>query len=525
VIEALTDARAIALELVARPSVSGTADEARFGPALAELLAAAPYFRRRPQDLRLAPVEHDPVGRSNVFALFRGRGRGRRTVVLSGHYDTVGVEDFGALAELAHDPLRLREALVARPATSAADARLLEDLRSGDFLPGRGMLDMKSGLAAAIAVAGQHAADEDAAGNLLLVATADEETDSRGMRAAARQLPGLAAAWDLELVGGVNLDATAGGEDEGTVALGTPGKLLLSAYVLGDAVHGCYPLSGTSGASIAVEVARALEGAGDVSGAGTPPPVLLSIRDLKPRYDITTPGRVWCLWNVITHDRRVGDVIADAVAHASSATASALERWKQLGGAGRPQPTVLTFAELEARALAEAPAGARDELATLRLRLASGPHDVPGQSRLLTERLIELAGLTPPAVVLGVAAPPYAAAGLDPRRDASLLARLRDAVDRGAGPTIAERPFLPVVSDISFLSSSDPEDAAVAAANTPVRVDELFGPTGDPPRLPMVNAGPWGRDYHGPRERVHAPYAFETLPRLVAELAHEMIRA
>jgi len=32
---------------------------------------------------------------------------------------------------------------------------------------------------------------------------------------------------------------------------------------------------------------------------------------------------------------------------------------------------------------------------------------------------------------------------------------------------------------------------------------------------PCINIGPWGRDYHTWLERLHAPYAFETLPRVL----------
>ena len=41
--------------------------------------------------------------------------------------------------------------------------------------------------------------------------------------------------------------------------------------------------------------------------------------------------------------------------------------------------------------------------------------------------------------------------------------------------------------------------------------------------LEVVNIGPWGRDAHGLCERVYAPYAFETLPRLIAEIARETL--
>ena len=35
------------------------------------------------------------------------------------------------------------------------------------------------------------------------------------------------------------------------------------------------------------------------------------------------------------------------------------------------------------------------------------------------------------------------------------------------------------------------------------------------PAYPVINIGPWGRDYHHWLERLHAPYAFEVLPKLV----------
>ena len=34
-------------------------------------------------------------------------------------------------------------------------------------------------------------------------------------------------------------------------------------------------------------------------------------------------------------------------------------------------------------------------------------------------------------------------------------------------------------------------------------------------QVPTVNLGPWGRDYHTPLERLHAAYAFDTLPRVL----------
>jgi arginine utilization protein RocB len=37
----------------------------------------------------------------------------------------------------------------------------------------------------------------------------------------------------------------------------------------------------------------------------------------------------------------------------------------------------------------------------------------------------------------------------------------------------------------------------------------------EPGGWPAINIGPWGRDYHTRLERLHAPNAFDTLPRVL----------
>ena len=54
-------------------------------------------------------------------------------------------------------------------------------------------------------------------------------------------------------------------------------------------------------------------------------------------------------------------------------------------------------------------------------------------------------------------------------------------------------------------------DLAAVAANTPNWDLSFIMPAAA--GLPTINMGPWGRDYHHWLERLHAPYAFETLPR------------
>ena len=79
-------------------------------------------------------------------------------------------------------------------------------------------------------------------------------------------------------------------------------------------------------------------------------------------------------------------------------------------------------------------------------------------------------------------------------------------------------------------------DASYVAwrADAPGEVQALLPALGREYRLPsaecraldldVVTLGPWGRDAHGLFERVHARFAFETLPALIAGAAREAVR-
>ena len=103
------------------------------------------------------------------------------------------------------------------------------------FLPGRGLLDMKSGIAAGIAVVEAFAADPARRGNLLFAATPDEEDDPSacGRRPSSSCFsPGARPRVPLA----INLDAICDDGDGSSgrvVAFGCIGKLLLSALVVG----------------------------------------------------------------------------------------------------------------------------------------------------------------------------------------------------------------------------------------------------------------------------------------------------
>jgi arginine utilization protein RocB len=529
-------ARQWTLALAAIPSVTGTADEARFADRLAGMLRASPAFAGRPEDVWTIPVPGGVFPRHCVAAL--ARGSGARTVVLTGHFDTVHIDDYGDLGDRAYAPEALRAVLLERLPRGSQPAR---DLASGRFLPGRGVLDMKSGLAAALAVVEAFAADPARQGNLLFLAVPDEEANSAGARAAARALPGLAAARGLQLVAAVNLDSLTdpGDGDAGRrIALGSVGKLLPSLYVVGRPAHAADGFAGLGAGALAGWVAAAVEWAPDLvertEGEIAAGPTLLGMRDTKAQYDVTMPAAVWLFWNVLCHRQTPAEVLGKLAAIAGRALSDALAALAARRPAGIAAPAVsgipvLHYGELYDEVLARRPAAAA-EIAALADELAEAGLDLPRQCRRITERAWSLSGRSGPAAVLGFASLPYLPAALGADPDARRLERaVRAAAARVGerhGTSIGARAFFPGISDMSFLGQADEAVVPLLARDTPCWESAIRWPHGRAlGHLPIVNAGPWGRDYHTPLERVEAAYAFQVLPDLVRAIAEGVLGA
>lgn len=537
--------RELALALVEHVSVTGTPGEASFPGHLRGLLADIPYFRDNPGHLRLDPVPGFPEGRHNLFALVRGPGA--RTVVLCGHFDVVGIADYADLQPLAGQPEALRDGLLGRDGGSAL-ARA--DLASGDFLPGRGLLDMKSGLAAGMAVLESFAADPARQGNLLLVACPDEENQSAGMRAAGPALAALAAEHGLDLRLMINLDAL---QDDGDgsagrmVGLGCIGKHLLTAYVVGRATHACYPFNGVNASYLAGEILADLESTPELAETHRPddgpaetcaPPALLISADDKEGYDVTTPAAHWMALNVITQRRSASEVLSIARSLTQTAVARGLARLKDraraLGALRRELAAIETvpvhdFAAVRAAAESNGGEAFRRRFAAEAQSAEAAGCTLPEISRRLTARAWRESGLPGPAVVLGFGSLSYPAAPpLSLQGEAALERLIRDAVTAAArshGTSVGFCDFLPIICDMSFGARIDAGDYAVAARNNPAWGPVLDWRAGDAPPMPAINIGPWGRDYHHHLERVHQGYAFEVLPDLIEAAARAVLGA
>ncbi len=482
-------AREIALTITSWPSVTGSAEEAAFAGKLARYLEGLNFDR-----VWTEPIPNDAAGRSNVFALKRGRSP--QTIVLTGHFDVVPVDDYGALKPLAFQAEELLPELVTKLRQSGESPLALADFESGDFLPGRGLLDMKAGLAAGLAAMESYRGD----GTLLFIGVSDEEDRSAGARAAVPYISRIAAEHGLEISLVINLDAISD-QGDGTagrvVALGSIGKQLLTAFVVGKEAHACYPQDGVNAAYLAAELLTEFELAPELAETSgdevAAPPTALAAKDLKQGYNVTTPAQAWVYWNTLQHRRTAKEVFDIGLMLARRAMARARIKLKR-------EIPVIAYGEIAGKL-------SKPEMSAKTAEMAKLSHlDLPERAKLMTAYVWEKSGLSGPAVIMGFGSIPYPAVTLT---DSLVETTVMEAAKLHRLSSVR---YFPGISDMSFLGESA-GDLAAAAGNTPIWGTSFVMP--EPAGYPCINIGPWGRDYHHWLERLHAPYAFETLPRVL----------
>jgi len=470
--------RELAFLLTSWPSVTGTQGEAEFARRLWTYLLPRWYSENL-----LYSVDGGHNTREILATLKRGKSP--KTIVLTGHFDTVPFDDYGPLADLALNPEMLTKAMVNRFRQLDVHQAVADELESGEFIAGRGLLDMKAGLAAGLAAMEVYEGEL----SLLFLAVCDEEEKSAGARAAVPFLKKLEREFNLEIALIINLDSISDqgdGSKGRVVTYGSIGKQLLCAHVVGNAAHAGYPQDGVNAAYVMAELVRAIELAPDLSEKTgdevAASPATLFAKDGKQGYNVTTPANAFAYWNTMQHRRSGAEVLDIALVLAAKAITEAEKKTGQKIALHRASDFVM-------------PRGKADPALSL-----------PEQSRIAFEQLVRENAIEGPAVILGFGSIPYPAVLLKDQALRSMISKVVKPFGLG------EVNYFAGISDVSFYGEAV-GDLSVVAANTPIWGQGFVMP--EPGGWPAINIGPWGRDYHTPLERLHALYAFETLPRVL----------
>lgn len=509
-------------------------------------------------------------GRKNVACLLKSRHPQNtgKTVVLMSHFDTVGVDDFVRFGDsnLAFQPDELvkvmQTTLEQKDSLTESEQSALEALRSGEWMFGRGSVDMKSGVAVNIALMREFARRQagkenrlidELAGNLLFLSCPDEETESVGILSAVPELLKLREEENLTYLGAINTDYTAprdSNRDARFVYSGTVGKLLPSFYILGVRTHVGEIFRGVDASHIAAELVSRINLNPDwidswrdeETAEVAPPPIALQMRDLKPSYNVETAGEafVYVNWLTLTLTpeqamQKMKFVATTALNHVVLLNSFSFHEFESKGGQAQPpanwQLGVIDYDFLYDKAQNHWKTANKDKdfLDWLRAKteeFAVSAKDGRELSRLIVAELVNVAQINGPVVVVFYSPPYYPS--VPPQENE--VARAVDAALAGqADRRIQRRGFYPYISDLSYLTLESRAQIESLSKNMPLF--NLKDSTGklayalDEKKLeeiralncPVINIGPFGSDAHGLYERVHMPYSFEVVPQVIFE--------
>ncbi|SFJ07460.1 M20/M25/M40 family metallo-hydrolase [Thermoflavimicrobium dichotomicum] len=539
----------ITKELVQYPSIVGTIGERNIAYHIYEMLEKIPYFQEHPSYLKLVPTIQDDRERYNVLALIKGADCSKEdTVILMGHIDTVGVEDYGKWKRLAFSP----DELLAEWKKEKIPASVQADLATGNWLPGRGVLDMKSGVAINIALIRYFAEHyRNLQGNILFVATCDEENNSRGILSALKEINYLSKKEKLRYIAAINQDYTSpryDGDPSRYIYLGTVGKLLPSFFVVGKETHVGQAFEGFDPNLLLSELTHRLdynpECCDEMFGEVTLPPVSLKQTDLKQQYDVQTPGAAFAYYNFFVHSWSPQEVLERLRKVAMTAFEVAISKYQSRYRAfcelsGQPyqpiqlKPRVYTYEEFYNKCRKKYPDFERKMLHFAMNLLNDESLDLRDYSRRIVEELWKWGGDNEPAIILFYSSYyiPRVVLSEEEERGARLIQAVKKAVQdlkNEYNQPLQIRKFFPYISDMSFVAISDSEQQVQSFEKNmpawglkhPFDMEEIRKLD-----VPVINIGPYGKDAHKPWERVEIYYSMQIAPNLTYRVIQHLFQS
>ncbi|NLB83907.1 MAG: M20/M25/M40 family metallo-hydrolase [Synergistaceae bacterium] len=537
------DLYSLLVELVSIPGISMSREENRTAEFIHSRLSELEYFQKNPDHLRFLPVKGDSLERKAVAALVKTGRSTKKTIIVTGHFDVVDASAYGPLKHLAFSPEELSKRVGELEISDEARA----DLASGDYLFGRGVSDMKAGIALEMCLLGEVSRETDFPCNVLFLAVPDEENTSAGMRGALPWLLKLQKEWELKLSACLNGEPSVGsrGVPAGAVYLGTIGKIMPFYLCVGREAHVGDYYEGISSALIIANIVKTVEGVAETSeildGVSFPPMACLRFHDLVKNYSVTLPERAVAYYNLLTVSKTPRSILEDMKSVAMAAlteTLGFLEKQRKTvedrGGASfvrqKNEVKVLTYGEL--KTLTRKRMSGFD--GRLEGFLAALPSHLDERERCVETAsfLLDLSGEKGPLVVVGFL-PPYYPPRRNLRENPGELAVLR-AVDRlkeagnEYGLSISTVEVFQGIMDLSYFGfQGEGAELDPLGANMPLWEVEYRFPLEELKKIdvPVANFGPVGKDNHKSGERIFLPYYLKVLPdlfrRFVAFLGEE----
>ena len=521
--------RSLLCEVVSWKSMTLSDGEREFPYKIQSKLQDIPYFKEHSELIELTDADH---GRKFLTAFYK-HPQATETVVLISHFDTVNTEEYGDLEALAFEPEMLTKALHDRKDELPDDARI--DLESGNYLFGRGTMDMKMGLVLHMSLI-EKASQEQWPINLILLTVPDEEVNSSGMRAAVSKLNELREQHGLTYKLFLNSEpifAQQPGDENYYLYTGSIGKIMPSALFYGMETHVGEPLSGITANYIASYLTQRMEFnplfQETVLGETTPLPVTIQQNDLKMEYSAQTSYRATALYNVFVMKRTAAEVMELFKQVANEAADDCNANYQRIcsreGGDPVGEIRVLKYEELLKHAVDKF---GSDYVETVKTTVRDHMEwdDRERSFRIVDTLTIQCQELAPAMVLLY--APPYYPA-VNTSEDPLVEECVEFVKQFGTSEfnlSIERIHYFNGISDLSYVNYEDNAGGwQVFEANTPVWGDTYSIPFAGMQELnaPVLNVGPFGKDAHKKTERLHIQSAFVELPKLLENMVQNVL--
>jgi arginine utilization protein RocB len=530
----------ITRSLVALKSYNGSDGESQKAHYIYEMIRSFPYFQKNPDNVWMQKVPNDGIGRHNVFALLDGETA--KTLVFHAHYDTVGTEDYGALQDMAHDPDFLQKFFM----DYEGEEKVKEDALSGNWLFGRGSLDMQSGIAVHLANL-LHFSEQGKPpqGNLLFLFNGDEESEHGGMIAALTDLDRLKGE-GFDYLAAINTDFISpiyDGDCKRYIYTGAAGKFLPGFYIYGREAHVGDVLTSIDPTAIAskinLEINQNLDFAEKIPGEFTLPPSCLYFKDDKLAYNVQTPLSTSIYFNYFVYEKTARDVLYEmkkaamkSVAHLEIRSREQYESYRSYHNFPERELSwhvdVLTLREyvfwLKERGLDPDPV--MEEIYLM--------HEGEDRRTIAYKMVEAMQHLDPdrtPRVIIFFAPPFLPHNYLNEENEygkkvKEVLDTCLEQISRETGEEFVLKRFFPYLADGSFLSLHEEDaDIEVIKKNLPL-INDLYPVPIETIRklnIPSINIGVYGKDGHQWTERVYKPYTFSVLPEVIQRVTNDLL--
>lgn len=515
-------------EIVNWDSRTGTEGEIAFSHKIKNKLLELDYFQQNKTNIQFHEAGK---GRNAVTALYKNEAV-KKTIVLISHFDTVHTKEFGALEYLALHPRQLTERFTEMVDELPNEAQL--DVKSDEYLFGRGAMDMKMGLVLHLHLL-ERASKENWPINLVLLTVPDEEVESAGMRAAVEGLLDLQKQHDLEYELFLNSEPTFSqrpNDQNYYIYSGTIGKIMPSALFYGRETHAGEPLNGINANYMASYLNKKMEYNPDfteeVYGERTPLPVCLKNYDLKDDYSTQTSNHAAALYNVFLMKQNATEIMNTFYSIAMKAMLECQNDYEAVCLREKVEPIgqikVLQYQELINYATEKL---GKQEVEQIK-------HDVTRNMELderemsiqICDQLIAHCQELAPATVLFYAPPYYPAINSSKNELVQEKVKFaREILQKEFNVEAKQIHYFNGISDLSYVNyNKDDIGWKAYKHNTPVWGDVYSVPFEEMQQLqaPVLNIGPFGKDAHKLTERLHKNSAFVQTPYVLKKTIQSM---